>query len=140
MSQTACPPAGGLLDGPFSDWSERIAREAAIAAHIEKTVDVGFERIQSLPAEAECELFQEEFEKFAAFASSCGVSALPATGHTVALYMIDLLFNGASLDAIADAVAGIKFAHEMARQYLDWAPIDAALEFAMQEKECKADD
>jgi hypothetical protein len=34
----------------------------------------------------------------------------------------------------------IKFAHEMGRKYLDWAPMYVALESAMQEKGSKTND
>jgi hypothetical protein len=33
---------------------------------------------------------------------------------------------------VADAAAGIAYAHRMAKQYLDWAPIDAALDYAIE--------
>jgi hypothetical protein len=134
MLRVAAPPAGGLLGVLLLARPDRLARENAIARHIEEIVDVDSERVRSLPSEAECELFEEEFKKFAAFADDCGVGALPATGHTVAFYLMELLASGASLNDIADATAGIKHVHEMAQQYLDWAPIHAALEFAIQER------
>lgn len=34
--------------------------------------------------------------------------------------------------SVADAAAGIAYAHRMAKQYLDWAPIDAALDYAIE--------
>jgi hypothetical protein len=121
-------PTRGLLGGLFElGW---LARENLIVDHIEEMLDVGRE----LPSEADRELFTAEFGKFARWAAEQGLRPLPALGHVVAAYVLDLLFDGASLDDIADAVAGIKFAHEMGREYLDWAPIDAALEFAIQEK------
>ena len=130
MFQVNSPQSSGGLLGNlcWPGW-----REVIIGRYVEETVDVDSERVRSLPSEAECELFEEEFGRFCSFANDLGVGALPATGHTVAFYLLDLLLNGVSMDEIAAAAAAIKHAHEMARRYLDLAPIQAALEFAIKE-------
>ena len=128
MAYVDVVPTGGLLERIFGHgW---LAREKLIADHIEDMLEVEHD----LPSKADRKLFADRFEKFAAWADEQGVPSLPACGHVVAAYVLDLLFDGASLDDIADAVASVKFAHEMARQYLDWAPIHAALDFAIEEK------
>jgi hypothetical protein len=126
-----CRPSGGLLD-----LFGLRARENIIVEEIEDLLEVKYD----LPSADDRELFVVEFNKFFRWADEQGLCSLPALGHAVAAYVLDLLFDGASLDDIADAVAGIKFAHEMGREYLDWAPIDAALEFAMQEKGNRTND
>jgi hypothetical protein len=126
-----CRPSGGLLD-----LFGLLTRENIIVQEIEDLLEVKYD----LPSADDRELFLVEFNKFVRWADEQGLCPLPALGHVVAAYALDLLFDGASVDDIADAVAGIKFAHEMGREYLDWAPIDAALEFAMQEKGNKTDD
>jgi hypothetical protein len=136
MLQTIERPTG-LLSELFLDQSNRFALEAAIARHVEQAVDVDSERIQFLPSEATCELFEQEFERFAAFADGLGVSALPANGHTAAFYLLDMLANDASLDEIATAAAAIRYAHTMGQRYVEWLPIAAALEFAITQTETK---
>jgi hypothetical protein len=113
-----------------------LTRENMIVQEIEDLLEVKYD----LPSADERELFLVEFNKFVRWADEQGLCPLPALGHVVAAYALDLLFDGASLDDIANAVAGIKFAHEMGREYLDWAPIDAALEFAIQQKGNRTND
>src|SRR5262245_36971286 len=126
MIVDALEPQGAFLAG--LSW---LQKERIIADEIEDMLQVQYD----LPSLADRELFVVEFNKFADWAESQGLLFLPASGHVVAAYVLDRLFDDASLNDIADAVGAVKFAHEMARQYLDWAPIDAALEFAIQEKE-----
>jgi hypothetical protein len=64
-----------------------------------------------------------------------GASALPASGHVAAFWLLDLLANGATLDEVATAAAGIKLAHDTTQTFLDWAPIQAALDFAIESKQ-----
>jgi hypothetical protein len=125
-----------LSDGPFDARFGLLVRENIIVEEIEGLLEVKYD----LPAASDRELFAVEFEKFSRWADKQGLRPLPALGHVVAAYVLDLLFDDASPNDIGDAVAGIKFAHEMARQYLDWAPIDAALEFVIQEKGSKTND
>jgi hypothetical protein len=122
----ACRSSGGPLGALFN----LLRRESIIVKEIESLLEVKYD----LPPASDRDLFAVEFSRFSCWADEQGLRPLPALGHVVAAYVLDLLFNGASLDEIADAVAGIKFAHEMGREYLDWAPIDAALEFSIQEK------
>jgi hypothetical protein len=122
----ACRPSGGPLGALFG----LLVRENIIVDEIEDLLEVKYD----LPSASDRELFAVEFNKFSRWADEQGLRPLPALGHVVAAYVLDLLFDDASLNDIADAVAGIKFAHEMGREYLDWAPIDAALEFAVQAK------
>jgi hypothetical protein len=127
VSLTYCAPNGGLLGLlPGLGWLEK---ENIIVGQIEQILKVEYE----LPSESDRALFAVEFEKFAQWADEQGLRSLPACGHVAAAYLLDLLFGGESLDEIAASVAAIKFAHEMARQYLDWAPISAALDFCDQE-------
>jgi hypothetical protein len=122
----ACRPSGGALLALFG----LIARENIIVQEVEDFLEVKYD----LPSSSDRERFAAEFNKFSRWADEQGLRPLPALGHVVAAYVLDLLFDDASLNDIGDAVAGIKFAHEMGRKYLDWAPIDAALEFAVQTK------
>ena len=126
MIVDALEPQGAFVAG--LSW---LQKERIIADEIEDMLQVQYD----LPSLADRELFVVEFNKFANWAESQGLLFLPASGHVVGAYVLDRLFDDASLNDIADAVASVKLAHEMARQYLDWAPIDAALEFAIQEKE-----
>jgi hypothetical protein len=63
---------------------------------------------------------------------SSGICLSRACGHVAAAYLLDLVLDGAPLDKVADAAAGIAYAHRMSKQYLDWAPIDAALDYAIE--------
>ena len=117
---------GGLLAAFAIDWLEK---EAIIAEQIEDMLDVEYD----LPSATDQKLFAALFDRFADWADSQGLKSLPASGHVVAAYILDLHFDGASAQSIADAVASIKLAHEMAREYLDWAPIHAALDFVTEE-------
>jgi hypothetical protein len=108
---------------------DRFVREEAIVRHIERLVDVNRERILSLPSRERCDLFETENERFADFAHRIGVRVLPANGHTVAFFVLDLFDRGASRDEIETAVEAIHYMHQMTHCYLDWLPIHAALEF-----------
>src|SRR5262245_24137808 len=123
----------GCLRRGSAPMPDRPFRETFIARHVEEVVNVTAERAQSLPPDAELELLEAEFGKFAAFAEGIGVAALPATGHVAAFYVLDLLANDASMDEIGSAVAAIKFAHEINQHFLDWCPIAAVLDFAAAE-------
>jgi hypothetical protein len=112
--------------------SGRTKREDQIAALVEEAVDV--DHYRTMPPVADRELFQRLFSRFADWAQRSGLSALPASGHTVAFYIMELKLNDASQDEIGSTVLAIKFTHEMARQYLDWAPINAALDFAVSDQ------
>ena len=127
------PPAGGQAGYLSLDRTARLARENAIMRYVESVIDVGLERSLVLPSPRDCEKYKEEFLRFAAFAKMLNVGSLRATGHTVALYLLDRLAYGARPDELATAVAGIAHAHEMAERYLDWTPIRAALNFAIRE-------
>ena len=114
----------------FVDCPGWLTRERVIVDQIEEMLPVEYD----LPPESDRELYEAEFEKFEEWADRQGLLSLPASGHVVAAYLMDLvLMSEASLDDIATAAAAIKFSHEMARQYLDWAPIHAALDFAIEE-------
>src|SRR5262249_3146442 len=123
LNVAACPPSGGLLD--IFDW---IGREAAIMRHVEETLMIERE----MPSDEEAELLTQEYGRFAFFARSIGARPVPASGHVAAFWLLTLVHDGASLDEIATAAYAIKFAHDMQREYLDWAPIDAALDFAVE--------
>jgi hypothetical protein len=115
--------------------SDQLACEAAIVCQIERVMDVNRRRIQILPSRARCDAFYVENTRFADFAERIGVRVLPASGHIVAFYIIDLLDRGVSLDEIETAVEAIRYMHVMTHQYLDWLPIQAALEFASKHAE-----
>jgi hypothetical protein len=76
-------------------------------------------------------LLESEFADFEAWCDCQGLRALPANAHIAAAYLIDLVHDGATLDKIADAAAAISYAHNRTREYLDWAPINAALDYAI---------
>jgi hypothetical protein len=120
-------PGGFLERLPGLGWLEK---EEIIAEQIEDMLDVEHE----LPSESDRKLFAREFSKFAHWSDEQGLRSLPASGHVAAAYLLDLHFAGGSLNEIADAAAAIKSAHEASRQYLDWAPISAALDFAIEEQ------
>jgi hypothetical protein len=123
MALVDCLPRGGPLG------FDRIGRETFIMEYIEDLLCIQRE----CHADDERMALSTEFERFAAFARSIHVPSLPATGHAVAFWLLELLANGASLDAIAAAAHAIKHAHEVTRNYLDWTPIAAALDFAIEE-------
>jgi len=131
MLEIITPPTGGPANYLPLDRAARLARENAILRHVERVIDVGLERSLVLPDPRRCAEYEEEFLRFADFAKALDVGFLPASGHTVALYLLDLLDNGAPPDELATAAAGIAHAHTMAARYLEWAPIHAALNFAM---------
>jgi hypothetical protein len=112
--------------------SGRMKREDEIAALVEEAVDV--DPYRQMPPISEREEYQRAFARFADWAQRSGLCALPAAGHTVAFYLMEQSLNGASLDEIGTTAAAIKFTHEMARQYLDWAPVGAALDFCVKDQ------
>jgi hypothetical protein len=133
MLDIITPPAGGQANYLSSTQMDRLERENAIMRHVESVIDVGLERALALPSRRDCVRHEREFLRFAAFAKAANVGALQASGHTVALYLLDRLAYGARPDELATAAAGIAYAHEMAGRYLDWAPIRAVLDFAIEE-------
>jgi hypothetical protein len=133
MLEIITPPARGQTSYLSLDRRARLARENAIMRYVESVIDVGLERALALPDPWDCARYEEEFRRFADFARKLNVGSLQASGHTVGLYVLDRLAYGARLDELANAVAGIAHAHEMAERYLDWAPIRAALDFAIKD-------
>src|SRR5215472_2173654 len=133
MLQIIAPPAGGQANYLSLDRTARLARENAIKRHVESTVDVWAER--ALPDRTRCAKYEKEFLRFRAFAKAIDVGSLPASGHTVALYLLDRLANGAQPGELANAAAAVAHVHAMAERYLDWAPIHAALNFATKDAE-----
>ena len=133
MLEIITPLARGQVSYLPHDRAVRPVRENAIMRHVESVIDVGLERLSMLPDARTCARYEEEFRRFADFAMALDVGRLPARGHTVALYLLDRLDNGARPDELATAVAGIAHAHTMAERYLDWAPIRAALDFAIRD-------
>jgi hypothetical protein len=118
-------PSGGFLQRVSGlGW---LQKEAIIAEQIEDMLEVEYD----LPSDSDRKLFAREFGKFAQWTDEQGLRSLPASGHVAAAYLLDLHFAGCSLNDIADAAAAINFAHGASRQYLDWAPINAALDFAV---------
>jgi hypothetical protein len=111
----------------------RLARENAIMRHVESVIDVGLERSLVLPDPRDCARYEEEFRRFADFAMALDVGFLPASGHTVALYLLDRLANGARPGELATVAAGVAHAHTMAACHLEWTPIHAALNFSLKD-------
>jgi hypothetical protein len=109
-----------------------LVNEDLVTSYVESAVNVDRERAQSVPSQADCELFEAEFRRFATFARGHGLRALPARGHSVALYVLTSSAAGASLDQIATAVTAIKHAHDMVGAHLDLMPINAAMEVAVR--------
>jgi hypothetical protein len=67
--------------------------------------------------------YEREFKKFAKWCDTHGLQVMPASGHVVAAYLLDLVFDGKSPDEILQAATSIAFAHELAQHFLDLAPI-----------------
>ena len=124
MAYVDALPRGGLIG------FDRAEREAAVMRHIEDALIVR----RDLPPDAECQFLASEFARFAAFARHMDVSPLPASGHVVAFWLMDLIARDATLDEIATSAFAIKFAHDTTRNFLDWAPINAALDFAIEHR------
>jgi hypothetical protein len=104
----------------------QLEKESVIVGQIEQMLKVRY----ILPSETERERFALEFKKFAQWADKQGLGFLPASGHVVAAFLLDIISAGAASEDVEHAAAGIVFAHELARQYLDLAPIRAALDVA----------
>jgi hypothetical protein len=102
-------------------------KEQIITDQIESLLGVA-----PIPSISEQRLLEAEFCQFEDWCDAQGLRSLPACGHVAAAYIVDLVLDGASIDKVADAAAGIAYAHRMAKQYLDWAPIDAALDYAIE--------
>jgi hypothetical protein len=100
-------------------------KEAIIANEIEAALPMRYR----LPCEADQRLFVALFGHFQRWCAEQGLRDLPASGFVVAAYLLDLHFAGTGDQAIGDAVAAIEYAHACAQQWLDWAPINAALAF-----------
>src|SRR5262249_29325250 len=133
MLQIIAPRVGGQANYLSLDRTARLAHENAIMRYVESVVDVWAERSLVLPDPRRCAEYEEEFLCFRTFAKAINVGSLPASGHTVALYLLDRLYHGAHPDELASAAAAVAHAHEMAERYLDWAPIHAALNFAIKD-------
>jgi hypothetical protein len=110
----------------FTDTRLTLAeKEAIIANQIEAALPVRYR----LPSEADQKLFAALFAQFSEWCVEEGLRDLPASGFVVAAYLLDLHFAGAGEQAIGDAIAAIRHAHECAQRWVDWAPINAALDF-----------
>jgi hypothetical protein len=102
---------------------DTLARERVMRDHIE-----GITGMCGTPLTArEQNVFAEEFRQFANWASQCGVRSLPASGHVVAFYLMDLQTDGALTGDIERAADAIEAVHETSGNYLDTRPIAAAL-------------
>jgi hypothetical protein len=83
--------------------------------------------------------YEREFEKFARWCDAQGLQVTPASGgHVAAAYLLDCVFDGAPVTEVEIAAQAIQYAHELARQFLDLAPIRAALAFARHSATDKA--
>jgi hypothetical protein len=110
----------------FTDTRLTLAeKEAIIANQIEAALPVRYR----LQCEADQRLFAALFAHFQRWCVEQGLRDLPASGFVVAAYLLDLHFAGAGEQAAGDAIAAIEHAHDCAQQWLDWAPIHAALDF-----------
>jgi hypothetical protein len=101
-------------------------KEGVLIGQIESLLRVRY----YLPPERE--VYALKFKGFGGWCEQQGLRALPASGHVAAAYLLDLHFGGASLDEIETAGKAILYAHEMAQQFIDDAPMRAAVVFAMQ--------
>jgi hypothetical protein len=70
--------------------------------------------------------YAEEFGRFAGWAHSCGLT-LPANGHIIAAYLLEMVADGATLRQLERSADAIAFHYATHRTYLDPQPISAAL-------------
>jgi hypothetical protein len=103
---------------------DTLARERVMRDHLEGVT--GMSKGTDLSAR-EREEFADEFCRFANWASGCGVRSLPASGHVVGFYLLDLQTDSAltgDIERMADAIVAV---HSASGNYLDLRPIEAAL-------------
>jgi hypothetical protein len=103
---------------------DTLARERVMRDHVEGVT--GMSDKQALTPRDRAE-FADEFCRFANWASQCGVRSLPASGHVVGFYLLDLQTDGALAGDIEKAADAIVAIHEGSGNYLDLRPIAAAL-------------
>jgi hypothetical protein len=104
-----------------------LQREREIARHIEDVIDLDAERGRTFPTDAERRRYARSFNRFKEWAAEHGVPALPCTGYTAAMYLLDMLVYREPLGEIECAGDAIRFTHDMAEYYLDRTPIDAVM-------------
>jgi hypothetical protein len=107
---------------------DHATKEGVIAGQIETLLRV---RYYLPPIEVRAE-YEIAFKNFAQWADAQGLQALPASGHVAAAYLLDLVFAGKAFDEVKIVAEALFFAHELAQQYIDIAPMRAALIFAMR--------
>jgi hypothetical protein len=78
--------------------------------------------------------YEREFKKFAQWCDVQGLQPMPTNGHVVAAFLLDLVFDGKSPDEIMQAANAVAYAHELAQQYLDLAPMRAAIVYARMDR------
>jgi hypothetical protein len=128
MTDLAVGILGGLFAPRFAaDYYDRLAREQEIARHFESIIDLDVGRGRTFPLDAERRQYVQAFRDFQSWTDEHGVSSLPATGYTAAMYLLDLAAYGEPLGNIECAADAITFTHDIAEQYLDRTPIEAAL-------------
>jgi hypothetical protein len=88
------------------------------------------EHVRTRPDDVTWQLYLKEFREFTAWAGELGIGSLPATGQTVALYLVNSRINHDTTHAALKLTAkAIEFVHEVDRKFLDRLPIAAALEW-----------
>lgn len=84
------------------------------------------EHRKAWPEPAELEFYREAYRHFAEWAESYGLR-LPATGHAVAAYLLELAADGVPVTDLARLADAIAFHYSLDRAYLDPEPINAAI-------------
>jgi hypothetical protein len=103
---------------------DTLARERVMKDHVEGVCGMSSGTRLSDRERGE---FAEEFRHFESWARECGVRSLPASGHVVGFYLLDLQTDGALVGDIERAADAIVAVHEASGNYLDVRPIAAAL-------------
>src|SRR5262245_9254237 len=92
-----------------------LPNEIEIVAQVERILNVDA-YYPSAQARAQ---FACEFDSFARWCEEQDLRPLPACGHVVAAWLLDLIYAGASEREVWCAAAGLRFMHDSARQWLN---------------------
>jgi hypothetical protein len=106
-------------------------REGVLIGQIESLLKVRYYP----PQPAVRARYKREFKKFEKWCDAQGLPVLPASGHTCAAFLLDLVFDGVPVADVEIAAQAIFYAHDLAQYYLDLAPMRAAIVFARQNSE-----
>jgi hypothetical protein len=125
-----------LLD-VFGDM--RRLREGLIEDDLEVSLQsfLNAERGRGWPSDAQHVRIKQDFRRFAEWARRSGVGVLPASAYSVARYLIEMAQHGASREVFERTANAVLFVHYAAEQFIDHAPILAALAYLDGKQEAK---